>query len=250
MIERLGLFGVEYLISTSYPFFQNLSALPPGQVALQIKSGQVGVFRLNTFRPLLEETEHRPWLFVDQGGISFRAFAEEWYKHPELFGHPVIYSPKGYWGIAAAERRRLGGLIISLPAGYVIGRAEFEGWRALTGDRVVFLGAEPRLDFSAGERGLFFSNFSDPYAGSRMSALLLDIDPLTPKRQGIVPEFNQANRLIFNSRSGVIINHNYAPEWRSASSKQTVFMVTPSLIFVFGRGGNDLCYGAESKVRP
>jgi hypothetical protein len=58
----------------------------------------------------------------------------------------------------------------------------------------------------------------------------------------VAPLKKSGAEIEFNSRAGVIINYSYFPSWRSTNPDQTVFLATPSLMFVFGDGVSKLAY--------
>ena len=58
----------------------------------------------------------------------------------------------------------------------------------------------------------------------------------------MVPEFIEDERIKFKSDSATVINYSFFPRWESVDGEQNVFWSTPSFMFVFGEGENEIYY--------
>jgi hypothetical protein len=126
MVERLGLYNVEYILLNSDYAENLLGNLEDDTVNFQKTIGNFDLLRLADFKPFIESTSYPPFLFIDEGGMDFRTFSKEWFKLPELFKYPVIYTDKSVDEISDYDLSKIGGFIVSSPEGLSISIDELE----------------------------------------------------------------------------------------------------------------------------
>jgi hypothetical protein len=263
-IERLRLFNVEYLVASSFSYLSNLTAIadpltcPPPSICqeppcaplcpnaakplvLMERLGTMGVFRLKDPRPFLESVKARPFLFIEQGGMDFRRFSEEWFKSSELLPYPIIFTKRPFAELPAKERERLGGVILSLDSKSPLEPAQYRYWQE-QGLRVLALNAEPQLDMPETESFTYLSPLRIEITMLRLGQIFRRLYPNVAGHDSVAALRRSASEVEFDSRDGVIINYSYFPDWRSTDPDQTVFLSTPSLMFVFADGPTKLVY--------
>ncbi|NLF24347.1 MAG: hypothetical protein GX589_01645 [Deltaproteobacteria bacterium] len=245
MLERLGLYHVEYLVSTSPSYLKALQALEGAEVEMLERFGPFGVFRLRNFRPFVYSPKHQPWLFVEKGGAKFKDMVECWYRHPTMFDYPIIYSPLPLEDLPRAERAQLAGVVVSYPSGYRLRLDEYKAWQGKASGRVVFVGAVPDWPASLAEGQVFFPDPGGAAACRHLTGYLKRRESSVSAEStasSVKVRFRSDKQVSFDSKSGVIVNYSFSPRWRSSRSQQTVFITAPSQIFVFGQGQNMLEY--------
>ena len=126
MVERLGLYNVEYILSDSANSGNLLRLLGDDEVILQKTIGGFDLLKLVDFRPFIESISYPPFLFIDEGGMDFKTFAKEWFKLPELFQYPVIYTDKSIDEISEYDLSRIGGFVVSSPEGLSVSIEDLE----------------------------------------------------------------------------------------------------------------------------
>lgn len=221
MIKRLKLYGVEYLLLNA-EFARNLlKSVPDDELISQKITGSFHLLKLPDFKPLIEATSYAPFLFVDNGGMDFRTFSAQWFKFPEFFDYPVIYTEKSIDEISDYDLSRIGGFVISVPEGKSMSAEDLDDLKKLNGNIVLFDSTESPEDQLKIMSSIFQSDFD---------------------KSEIIAEVREDERLKFFSKTGAFINYSYFPRWKSTDSAQTVFWATPSMMFVFGRGETELFY--------
>lgn len=234
-IRRLRLYGVEYIVAVTDKFYNRLLHSKNAQLVKKYKA--ISVFKLNKFRKKVISIKTKPFLFVDNGGSSFRTFSEHWYRYPELFNYPVIYSRKNYSDLSVREKDKIAGVIISNPGDQLVSVSEFKKWKSLH-KKFIFINAKPPKGLMGKGRERFISalhlnhsKFKDVYLRMNKSRVKFkSIDYVETANNGILEEIS------FSSKKNVIINYNYDICWKSEDSDQEVYQVTPSQMFVFANG--------------
>jgi hypothetical protein len=125
MLERLSLYNVEYILLTSDNAEILLNQLG-NKVSLQKRIGDFDLLKLADSRPFIESVSYHPFLFIDEGGMDFRTFSEEWFKLPELFKYPVIYTEKDVDDLSDYDLSQIGGFITSSPDGLSVSIEDLE----------------------------------------------------------------------------------------------------------------------------
>ena len=221
MIERLGLYNVQYILLDKENADNLFKRLKNDEVSLQKTIGDFYLVELADFKPLIESTPYPPFLFIDEGGMDFRIFSTQWFKVPELFDYPVIYTDKSVDEISDYDLSRIGGFIVSLPEGTPVLDSDFAYLRE-DNKEVVFLSSDEDI-----------FGLEEVFSKTDASEL---------KNVEIIPEIKEDEYIKFFSESGALINYSYFPRWESTDPEQTVFWATPTMMFVFGKGDTELFY--------
>jgi len=239
MIQRLKLYGVEYIISCSERFMNTLLNLKDPSVVLEKRFGRFSLFKFDTVRPRFEEIHYKPYLFVNLGGMNFRDFSERWYIEPELFAYPVIYSNKKFSDLSREDQGQIGGLILSWPAHYPITSEAIEPWIGY-GKPIVIIDSVPHQQVTLPAGISLVPDFGGRFRLRQLLDLIShsELNEIKP----VVAKVDSEQLKSFQSAHGVVINYGYSPYWKSRNGAQEVYQVTPSMMFVFGRGENILVY--------
>lgn len=240
MVERLGLFNVQYILALSERYRNALRQLVGDKLTLALSVGRVSLFELEQFKPFLQLTSYQPYLFVDKGGVDFRSFAKFWYLRPDLFDYPVLYTPKPFKELSFSDRQKLKGVVLSYPESSRITSAKLNEWLTKVG-HVIVLNATVEGARPSTEKYFVVPTFSDSYGGEHLAGLLARGDGAS--MQALNANKRNAESLSFaTEEGGVLVNLSWAPRWTSSRPDHTVFMVTPSLMWVFTDGETELTY--------
>lgn len=244
-LNELSLYNVEYLLLTKSDAERLVSGVSTSasagteekpKVSLEFTSGDFSLVKLESYKPMIEATTYKPFLFIDKGGMDFLNFAKEWYKAPDLFKYPVIYTEKSLESISKEDFSSVGGIILSYPDDAFISLEEYKYWTSL-GKKVIFLNAEassPNMMDNVNVR--FVTDFKYDLMGFASG------DSLEIKTVEVIPSVLKDEEVTFTSYFPTLINYNYFPRWRSKDPTQTVYWATPTQMFVFGRGETELFY--------
>ncbi|MCO6429868.1 MAG: hypothetical protein J5J00_03325 [Deltaproteobacteria bacterium] len=235
MIKRLALFNVEYIVTTSRRYRENLRRRARRSALLLKRSGPFAIFRIKRPTGWNRKLSSAPFLYLEKrGGLSFRRFSEEWYKESHLLSTPVIFTKKSFSELPIEEKRRMAGIIIGSPP---IG-AEFakdpDVQEALTlGLRVVILKPLAAGEINMPEQVSVIPKF--PHAKSSRAALgkiLLEAPRLETGGARRYIKWKGDREMIVSGEGPVLINYSYAEGW-SAEDGRTVYMASPGLLMIF-----------------
>lgn len=238
MIKRLGLYNVEYLLVTKDVAANLLNAVDRKMIVNEQEIENFSLLKLRDFRPLIETTSYKPFLYIDGGGIDFLSFSKEWFKLPDLFEMPVIYTEREPEDLPMAELEQIGGFIVSLEEGEIVDSGEMEEWLGY-GKKLIFLnGVADGVD----ENVKFLSQFGVNIGIEELSQTLEKFGSRKISRKKVQPEIREGMKLKFQSNGGTLINYSYFPNWKSSDPDQTIYWATPSMMWVFGRGAVEMHY--------
>lgn len=239
MVDRLGLYHVDYIITTTIEYYLKLRELQDDRLVLARRAGHLALFRLIEPRPLLETTAYKPFLFIQRGGLDFRAFSKEWFKLPELHEYPVINTTRDYEDLTSFEKEQIGGLIISWDGMRKLTQKEYRRWTAID-KPIIFLNAGEQAGMPKTDRVRYVFVFVPWSGGKEFAYYLKTLSTPLGDRQEVVPTINENEWLRFSSSKPVLVNYTFSPRWEHANGERTVFMVTPSMMLVFGDGETEL----------
>ncbi len=246
MVRRLALFGVDTLIVKSPRSIGYLSRVPQNLITIDRMIAPFVIYKIHIARPYIEETEFRPFLFVKRGDLTFREFSEEWFKVPEVFDRPVIYTKKSLKEIPEGERSQIGGLFLSTLkiTQSILDEARY--WRRRGIEVVIHQEALPPEDllppFDAASIGRLIPDVRTEAGKLQMRKVLTE--KVVPVRRVVAPIHWEDEYIEFSSTGGTVLNRTYAPGFRLEAGTRTVYEVTPSLMFVFGEGESRISYRA------
>ena len=253
MLHRLGLHHIRYVLTTSEKYASELERLrPPASTTSASPSpspsisatevsrhGPYRLFEIEPSRNLIEGMSYRPFLYVDQGGRSFRFFAEQWYRRVDLFDRPVIFTRKKYEDLAPDEREGMGGLILSYPPDTTICAGDIGPWWT-TAKPLIVLNAAPTPDAAALDGILWIPRFDESTGIEHVADALLKVRP-DPVGIVPIPAWRFENHQIeFSNQGGTLINASYFPRWHAAPDDRTLFQATPSLMWLWAQGDTRL----------
>lgn len=244
MIERIGLYGVEYLLLDKSSA-EKLLGIITDKSSVQVTK-VVDIYyllKLNKFKAYIEETDYSPFLFIQENGgvIDFFTLINEWYKNVNTFKYPVVYTKKTYEDISENDKSRVGGLIVSMPANTILGEKDVEKWNKL-GKKVIFLNATPLDSKLLNDNIKFIPVFDYNYGIEELVSYLKRYSVDTPVYKELSPTKLSSHEIKFYSKKNILLNYSYFPYWESENSSQEVFWATPSMMFVFGQGDTTLEY--------
>lgn len=267
-LDELSLYNVEYLLLTKSDAEKLVSSMgadagtsggsgvsvgagavssteKESKVSLEFTAEDFSLVKLLYYKPMIEATTYKPFLFIDKGGVDFLTFAKEWYKTPDLFEYPVIYTEKSLGDISKEDFASVGGIILSCPDDTFISLEEYKYWTSL-GKKVIFLNAKSSSsNMTDNAKVKFVTDFKvgNGIIDFKYNLLGFSVgDSLEIKTAKVLPSVLKDEEMTFTSYFPTLINYNYFPRWRSEDPTQTVFWVTPTQMFVFGRGETNLFY--------
>lgn len=238
MIERLELYGIEYIVSALRSSDEVLSESPRAVEVFQ--SGRFKVFRLKDWQPLVQETADAPILFVDKGGVTFREFSELWFTETKLFKYPVVHSVNHPDALPLERNDRFSGYIVSWPKGKTFTDSDYDRLIALQ-KPVVVLNALPH-DYAHRSSLVQFIPMFNPWAGLDTLTRFLGFQLGPSSFQEIKPLDISPNRIKVSSNELVLLNFSFHPRWESKGSSAEVYWLAPSRMAVFAAGETILEY--------
>jgi uncharacterized membrane protein len=261
MVKRLQLFGINYLITASNYFDNNVQkvkeAIPVNQVDIY------KIYRLNGGKPMVYSADHQPGLYINGGGLDFRQFALGWYSIPELLDKPIAEWPNDIKDLNQNAVASFSFIVVALPTG---GNDALIHKLVSFGKPLLILHSDSGISrMASSEQKIYeISNFR-PVAGYYSSANFEQpkIDSLNSLRDFVV-KFASPNSLAsstpvissftnnqvsFSGQGPVIINLGYFPYWRDVAGS-AVFPVTPGQMLVFANGDTVLNYlpGSDAEI--
>lgn len=248
MIQRLGLYNVQYIIATKDNAKMLLSDDAKKLVTSLIDIGNFSVLELKEFRPFVESTSYKPFLFVDKGGMEFLSFSKEWFKTTGLFEMPVIYTKKPLSELPSEETDQMGGYIVSMPEGSFVSTQEYNKWLA-TGKNVIFLNCGASIELLDGlagkqinEKIKFINPFNDSEGKVNLQDMMVAAKQNTIVRKPVELSVKTDMELKFNNVGGTVVNYSYFPDWRIVNSKQNIYWATPTMMWIFSNGETEIIY--------
>lgn len=243
MIKRLGLYNVEYVLLTKDSAANLLSNTDKKLLVVDREIGNFTLLRLREFRPFIEATNYKPFLYIDRGGMDFLTFSKEWFKTVDLFEMPVIYTDKSLESLPEEEMAQIDGFIVSLENGEIVDDGELKEWMAY-GKKLIFLNGkmEENGKVSLSEDVKFLWPFEVNMGIENVVQMLKEFNHEKIVRKEIVPVVKQNMSVRFASVGGTLINYSYFPNWESTDDSQTIYWATPTMMWVFGDGEEELAY--------
>ena len=232
MLERLKLYAVEYILVDN-KIAENMLNIQNDLEEI-VSFGDFTLLKLLNFRPMIVETNYKPFLFIDQGGMNFIDFSKKWFSNIDMINYPVIYTNKNLEEISENDLSNIAGLIISYKPDTEIEKKSFE-YFAEFDKNLIFIGAKNTFD-----QELITTKFLNSNDINEVMAQIIEFsgDPseFTEVKNALLNDDN----ITFKSNLSTIINYSYFPKWKSTNPKQTVFWTTPSMMFIFGEDENIL----------
>lgn len=242
-IRNLGMNNVRYILTTSEgrnPVIDFMeSEYNDGLLEKKEVIGPYAIIEITRgVKPLLTKTDYRPFLFVNKEGLlpelGFKKFAGKWYNKGYADDYPVIYLKPGR-ELSESEIGKIGGYVISMkkcPQSDDIKSWIQEGKRV-----VVITKKEDCLEID----GAVIVSKEDKLAYEKIRDIV-DGHSGKASYEEVIPEFIEDEKIKFKSDSGTVINYSFFPRWESVDGEQNVFWSTPSFMFVFGEGENEIYY--------
>lgn len=244
--------GVKYLIvdnkkikRTPVLDFVN-SQYNQGELKIKKTIGRFTLIEIKNSAPLIGKTDYHPFLFIESDGLSkkikFWDFAYQWYNSDFTIDYPVIFANKPFEKISDYDKSQIGGYIVSYrnKKEECPSQKQMDYW--IKQDKpVIFL--DSKTECPKPNNNIYFikdTNDSNQVQQAHDIIAKLSQDKFEP--QEIEPELIQNEKIKFNSHSGTLVNFSYFPKWQSNDKDQTVFWISPSMMFVFGRGKTELNY--------
>jgi len=245
LLKRYRLYGVQYVVFNK-TFYENLkdNIEKTDDVHILKTTGEFYILGLKSFKPFFESTTYHPFLFVENSDVKFKDFALNWYKDSNLYDKPVIYSNKSFEDIPQIERDNIGGLIVGVSEESPLTLDLYQKWQK-TDKKIIFLNSKPIFQDYDKTQQMYFVPISKDKNADWTKDLNLILEKLKTSdiaQKEVVPDIKQNEYFKFNSNDGVLINYSYFPRWKSKNHDQTVYWATPSFMFVFGKGENELYY--------
>ena len=262
IIKNLSTYGVKYILTSNTHHtpildFAN-SSFNNNFVSVTTNEGPYVLIRINAEpQSLISSTRYKPFLFIQNGifNLNFKEFSKNWYRDGYSVEHPVIYSRKSFRDLPEYELSQMGGYIIidnKCPTSDIDFLTKRNKPIIIVGapeecvsnfDNVYFVAKriEPEdVKINKERNDLELKRVEELY--KNIYSIVLKSDTEGMRLEKIEPEIIENEYLKFNSTSGTIINYSYFPKWQSIDSSQTIFWATPSRMFIFGSGNENLRY--------
>lgn len=242
MVQRLRLFGASQLLASSQKLTRSLTTCGDCNVRELARAGRRVLFSLGSPRTPIVRLEYKPLLFVDHGGLDFRAFSKLLFIDPRALDLHIFFRPGGLTEITPQERALLGGVIVSFARGSSATPAELAEWSTL--GPVYLLNHGPSFPHLPGAQVFPVTQFFRT----------LDVKPFVTTLSEGIPRFGESTEVsgagYLSAQFGMpgsgayVIRFNYFPTWHGCQESQGVrpFFVTPSFVGVLASQPAAVCY--------
>lgn len=254
MIDRLRLFGVNYVVSASGALSQTMETAS-GTERLT-NAGAFSLFHLSGARPLVYRTDYAPGLYLDaDGSLPFRSVALGWFSVPELLPYHLAAWPKSLSALTSSDAASFGYLVVGMsrPDRALLERLQLLGKPLLVlnvASTASVVGQQIRelTDFrpvAGSYRGS--DDFMQPNT-EQLQALSEFVRAYAPPLATTSPEaFSWTHNAIgVRGKGPLVINAGYFPYW--ISDQATVFPVTPYQMLVIADGEVALRYQPDARA--
>ena len=179
MLKRLAMYNVEYVLASSDEYAFALDRVAADEVYLEKQIGRFRLYKIVLPAARIEVSTYKPFAFIEAGGLSFRAFAEQWYKNSASFVRPVILADKEELHTSAALRQHLGGIIVSLGESE-LPPPQYQAWLSL-GLPIIFI-TDQNLEPQAGQspRVTFLPHFVEWQGWQQIGAVMESVETEPP----------------------------------------------------------------------
>ncbi len=237
LVRQLELFGADYFVVSNAELSQKLQSIG---IPLENAGtfGKFSLFKLTPKLPKIFESDFKPFLFIDEGGPTFRAFTEQWLLAPELFDSPVFYSVKGPEKLKASEISRLRGVIVSanVPSERLDRAVKY--WRGQNKEVLAILSSQAPVSVQEGVD--YIGDFGTATSLERLKSALAQNKITTPKALQLAPTFN--SKISFQSSQTVCLSYSFAPRLLLRGVGHNFFLTTPYFGCFFGTENERLNY--------
>lgn len=251
-LSQVSILGVKYLIadnkkSNRSPILDFVnSKYNNNLVSIKTTIGRFTLIEINDSSPLIGKTNYQPFLFIESGGIvkklKFGDLALQWYKNDIAIDYPVIFTKKSLEKLSDYDKSGIGGYLVSYlnKEEKCPSQLQMDYW-VKTNKPVIFL--DSSADCNKPNDNIYFVKSDDKtpdlsYARDIIAKLSQEKLNLQEVKAGLI----ENEKIKFNNNSGTLINFSYFPKWQSNDKNQTIFWITPSMMFVFARGETELNY--------
>lgn len=252
VLKRMGQMGVKYLIVDN----KNIDRSPvldfanskynKGEIKTVKEFGHFTLLEIKDSAPLIGQTDYAPFLFVDSGGIfkklSFKNLSLPWFLNGYTLDQPLIYTNKPVDKLTEVEKSYLGGFVVS----YKNGKSEcpsneqMDYWIKFN-KPIIFL--DSKEDCQKPNENIYFVKDIDEKSQIEQAYnIIANLSPEKFSVQEVKPEIIENEKIKFNSQGGTLVNFSYFPKWKSLDKNQTIFWITPSMMFIFANGETELNY--------
>jgi hypothetical protein len=247
-INKLAIYGIKYIVAEnarSVPLIDFVNSDDNDLAIIKNTFGRFTLIEIKNTSPFFGETDYHPFLFVDSGGIfkklSFADFSLQWQRAGFSLDHPLVYTPKGLKTVSKEDQERLGGYLVSYnnDGQYCPSMAQMEYWQKFN-KPIIFLDSDNDCS-KPSDNFYFVKTKEDSLEINQVYDLIAKISPNKWQVKPLEGKI-QNEQLEITSNSGIFINFSYFPKWQSLKKNQTIFWITPSLMFVFGNGETTLNY--------
>ncbi|MFA5086746.1 MAG: hypothetical protein WC470_00390 [Candidatus Paceibacterota bacterium] len=251
-LSEVSILGVKYLIvdnkkPNGSPILDFVnSKYNNNLVNVKTTIGRFTLIEIKKSSPLIGKTNYQPFLFVESAGIvkklKFGDLALQWYKNDIAIDYPVIFANKPMEKISDYDKSQIGGYLVSYlnKEEKCPSQSQMDYW-VKTNKPVIFL--DSNADCQKPNDSIYFVKSDDKIPDlSYARDIIAKLSQEKLNLQEVKPELVENEKIKFNNNSGTLVNFSYFPKWQSQDKTQTVFWITPSMMFVFARGETELNY--------
>jgi len=240
MVERLRLFSVEMIVATSGKMRKNLRRLAKFGVTPVYENSDVALFSLGKPLPIVDSFKVKPFLFLEHGGISFRAFSKWLYTTPDLFDVPVLRIAD-YASLSKAFISQVAGTIVSCGRASLVTEQDLLRWREF-GPVILANCPQQQLPKILPEGIVKVPYLFRDYHLSALSKALLPLMQQAPAEWRSLGNRIENERIDGTSNGPVLLRANVARCWRETLKGREILQVTPSFMALLGEGDFTLEY--------
>jgi hypothetical protein len=249
-IMRLRMFGIKYLIvdnTRQTPVNDFIkSKYNKDLISQKTVIGSFSLLEINDAAPLIGKTDFKPFLFIDSGGIikkiSFASVSLQWEKSGYALDFPIIYTTKSLEKISDYDKSQISGYIVSYRNGkeFCPSSKQMDYWTK-QGKPIIFL--DSNADCQKSNENIYFVKSDNKISDiAKAYDIVAKISDKKFSLEEIKPELIENEQIKFNNNSATFVNFSYFPKWQSKDKKQTIFWISPSMMFVFAKGETEFNY--------
>ncbi|MBL7661448.1 hypothetical protein JNK13_01730 [bacterium] len=241
ILERLRLFNVRYILTSSKSYLRywaRYANKPNANLSLVRYSGKYGLFEIHGPDQFVLSVKHKPFLFVDQGGMTFREFSEKWFTDNRLLDYPVIYDHQHNVDL---REKDLSAVIISVPSKFPVDQNWLDEQESIYDRSIIVINGEYST-VTRSKKPFFQVTGLESREERKLFADLIHELGLSNQAVNPVEIVKESESLRFKASGPVLINYAYHPRWQTRKPGQQVYMVTPSQILIFADGAEELYF--------
>jgi hypothetical protein len=242
MIARLKLFSVEMIVATSGKMRRNLNRMKRFGVQSLYENSDLSLYSLGAPLPPLQTFSSKPFLVIDQGGLSFRSLTKLLYASPDLFDIPLIDGGARSDSLPRELQSQLSGVLVSCSRSSKLTEQDLKSWQEL-GPLILINCPKAALPQPAPEGLILVPYLFREYHVDMLSKVLRSHLAKAPPEWRAQAEMRDDEHITGSSIGPVLVRRNAARCWKEKQRfPGALFKSNPSFMAVMGTGNFELEY--------